>query len=32
MIQPGDTPEAVFARADKEMYRIKAVAGPEPAI
>ena len=30
MIQPGDTPEAVFARADKEMYRIKAV-GPATA-
>jgi diguanylate cyclase (GGDEF)-like protein len=26
MILRGDTPEAVFARADKEMYRIKAVA------
>jgi diguanylate cyclase (GGDEF)-like protein len=31
MIQPGDTPEAVFARADKEMYRIKAV-GPATAV
>ena len=30
MIQPGDSPEAVFARADKEMYRIKAV-GPATA-
>jgi diguanylate cyclase (GGDEF)-like protein len=30
MIQPGDTAEAVFARADKEMYRIKAV-GPATA-
>jgi diguanylate cyclase (GGDEF)-like protein len=30
MIESGDLPEAVFARADKEMYRIKAV-GPAPA-
>ncbi len=27
MIQRGDTPETVLARADKEMYRIKALSG-----
>jgi diguanylate cyclase (GGDEF)-like protein len=32
MIQQGDTPEAVLARADKEMYRIKAVSGPAPGL
>ena len=26
MIEPGDTPETVLARADKEMYRIKALS------
>ena len=26
MIERGDSPEAVLARADKEMYRIKAVS------
>ena len=26
MIEPGDTPETVLARADKEMYRIKAIS------
>jgi diguanylate cyclase (GGDEF)-like protein len=26
-IQPGDTPEMVFARADKSMYQIKATSG-----
>lgn len=31
MIQPGDTPESVLARADKEMYRIKAISGAVPA-
>jgi diguanylate cyclase (GGDEF)-like protein len=25
VIEPGDTPEAVLGRADKEMYRIKAI-------
>ena len=27
MIEAGDTPETVLARADKEMYRIKALSG-----
>lgn len=31
MIRAGDTPEAVLARADKEMYRIKAIGGAKPA-
>jgi len=26
VIKPGDTPQSVLARADKEMYRIKAIA------
>jgi diguanylate cyclase (GGDEF)-like protein len=26
MLEPGDTPETVLARADKEMYRIKALS------
>jgi len=26
MIEPGDTPETVLARADREMYRIKAIS------
>jgi diguanylate cyclase (GGDEF)-like protein len=29
-IQPGDTPESVLARADREMYRIKEIR-PQPA-
>src|SRR6185369_9641446 len=31
MIQRGDTPETVLARADKEMYRIKALSGAAAA-
>jgi diguanylate cyclase (GGDEF)-like protein len=27
LIEPGDTPETVLARADMEMYRIKAISG-----
>ena len=27
VIEPGDTPETVLARADSEMYRIKAISG-----
>jgi diguanylate cyclase (GGDEF)-like protein len=30
LIQAGDSPEAVLTRADKEMYRIKAIAGGPP--
>ncbi len=28
VVLPGDTPEAVIERADKEMYRIKAIGAP----
>ena len=31
MIEAGDTPETVLARADKEMYRIKAISAAVPA-
>ena len=31
MIEDGDTPETVLARADKEMYRIKAISAAVPA-
>lgn len=31
MIRPGDTANAVLSRADKEMYRIKALAAGTPA-
>jgi diguanylate cyclase (GGDEF)-like protein len=31
VIQRGDTPESVLARADKEMYRIKAISGARPS-
>ncbi|HKC01959.1 MAG TPA: GGDEF domain-containing protein [Sphingomicrobium sp.] len=32
MIERGDSPESVLARADKEMYRIKAISGAAPAV
>ena len=32
MVERGDSPEAVLARADKEMYRIKAVSGTGPGL
>ena len=32
MIQHGDTTESVFARADKEMYRIKGIAKTPPTL
>jgi len=31
VIQRGDTPESVFERADKEMYRIKAISSAIPS-
>jgi diguanylate cyclase (GGDEF)-like protein len=31
-IRPGDTPQTVLARADKEMYRIKAISALSPSL